>query len=337
VRILLAANAVRARGVGTFAHGLAAALPAALDASDRLITEVTAQARLVRPLYEQLILAVRARKVDLVHLCDYRALLLSPRPFVVTVHDVFFLDYPQWYPRALLAYKRAMLRATIAKRPRAIVCVSAYTRDRLLHHAPQLEPSVHVIHPGLLPVQAPSSPASPGAYFLTVSALEARKNHAGLLSAFERARRAGLELTWKVVGAPADRSAEIVRPLGKAEGVELLGDVPETELERLYAGARFFALASHAEGFGFPPLEAMARGVPVVCSTGSAFDETVGDAAMRVPAADVEGWTEALLRLASDEQERSRLIEAGRARAAAFSTEGTARAYVGCYRSALGR
>jgi glycosyltransferase involved in cell wall biosynthesis len=287
--------------------------------------------------YEQLVLPVRARKADLVHLCDYRPVLLSPRPFVVTVHDVFFLDFPQWYPPALPAYKRALLRAAIAKRPRAIVCVSAYTRDRLLEHAPQLEPIVRVIHPGLLPV--PTTPAAPpaGAYFLTVSAIEQRKNHLGLLGAFERARRQGLDLTWKVVGAPADRSTEIVRRLSEAEGVEVLGDVPEAELERLYAGARFLALASHAEGFGFPPLEAMARGVPAVCSTGSAFDETVGDAAIRIPAADVDGWTEALLRLASDEQERSRLIEAGRARAAAFSVEAAARAYVACYRSALGR
>jgi len=337
VRILLAANAVRARGVGTFVRGLRAALPAALGPSDELITEVAARARLAQPLYEQLILPVRARKVDLVHLCDYRPLLLSPRPFVATVHDVFFLDFPQWYPRALLVYKRAMLRATIAKRPRAIVCDSAYTRDRLLQHAPQLKTVVRVIHPGLLPVPATSAPPPAGAYFLTVSAIEPRKNHLGLLSAFERARRQGLDLTWKVVGAAADRSSEILRRLSEAKGVEVLGDVPGAELERLYASARFLALASHAEGFGFPPLEAMARGVPAVCSTGSAFDETVGDAAMRVPAADVDGWTEALLRLASDEHERSRLIEAGRSRAAAFSIEATARAYVACYRSALER
>lgn len=109
----------------------------------------------------------------------------------------------------------------------------------------------------------------------------------------------------------------------------------DEELERLYRGARFLALPSHAEGFGFPPLEAMARGIPTVCSTGTALDETVDDAALRVPAGDVEGWAEALRRLSSNGDERRRLRELGRRCAARFSLAEAAQAYVAAYREAL--
>ena len=115
----------------------------------------------------------------------------------------------------------------------------------------------------------------------------------------------------------------------------MLVTVIHASRERLFAGAVFFAFPSHAEGFGFPPLEAMARGVPTICSTGSAMDETVGDAAIRIHPADIDGWTAALLRLASDDAERARLSDLGVERAARFSWPKAARDYVECYRAAF--
>jgi glycosyltransferase involved in cell wall biosynthesis len=333
LRILLPVHLEAVRGVGTLVRGLRTALPAALGDDDELILAGGELPRFARSAYEQLVLPVKARGVDLVHLCDHRPLVLSRAPFVITVHDLFFLDRPEWYPRTLVAYKRAMLWAALAKGPRFVVCDSAYTRDRLLAHAPRLRPRVEVIHPGLFP-PPPVVDAEHGDYFLTVSAIDPRKNHLGLLDAFERARRAGLELTWKVVGGAADLSGPIVRRLQAADGVELLGQVDAAELERLYAGACFFALATHGEGFGFPPLEAMARGVPVICSTGSSLDETVGGAAIRLPPDDTDAWAAALTDLVGDEVMRARLSEAGRARAAAFSLAESARRYVDVYRAA---
>jgi glycosyltransferase involved in cell wall biosynthesis len=115
----------------------------------------------------------------------------------------------------------------------------------------------------------------------------------------------------------------------------VLGHVSNAQRERLYRRARFFAFPSHAEGFGFPPLEAMARGAPTICSSGTAMDETVGEAAIRVAADDVEGWAAALALLADDAAERERLREAGLARTAEFSWSRTAQEYVHSYRSAL--
>jgi alpha-1,3-rhamnosyl/mannosyltransferase len=333
VKILFPVHLQAVRGVGTLVRGLRASLPAALGEGDELIFAGGRLPRYARTAYEQLVLPVKARGVDLVHLCDHRPVVLSGAPFVITVHDLFFLDRPEWYPRPLVAYKRAMLRAALAKGPRTVVCDSAYTRDRLIAHAPHLRSRVEVIHPGLFPPPVVTE-AAQGDYFLTVSAIDPRKNHLGLLAAVELARRGGLDLTWKIVGAPADLSKDIIHRLEAANGVELIGQVDPDELERLYAGARFFALATHGEGFGFPPLEAMIRGVPVICSTGTSLDETVAGAAMQLPSGDTAAWAAALLDLARNDAMRAELSEAGRARAAAFSLDDAARRYVAVYHAA---
>ena len=338
-------------------RGLGASLPAALGPDDELVVvgtrvqeleqrrlqgqsrSVLISPRLSRFLYEQLYLPVATRGADLVHLCDHRPLLLSGRRFLLTVHDVFFLDRPEWFPPGTVRYRTAMLSAAIRKQPAAVVCVSDYTRERLLAHYPQAEAlHVVVIHPGIEPAEPGGKDTEQQAqpYFLTVAMIEPRKNHLGLLQAFKIARQNGLELRWKVVGAVGQRANHIVAALRTEPAVDVLGHVPDDQLDRLYRGALFHALPSHAEGFGFPPLEAMARGTPTVCSTGSALDETVGDAALRVRADDRGGWTEALRVLASDAEERGRLRELGRRRAAVLRLDAAARAYVRAYREALG-
>jgi glycosyltransferase involved in cell wall biosynthesis len=355
VRIVLPVHQGASRGVGTIVRGLCASLPEALAPGDELVivgkriqeseqrrlqgnsSSALMSPRLSRLLYEQLYLPLAARGADLMHLCDHRPLLLSGQRFLLTVHDVFFLDHPEWFPAATVRYRTAMLSAAIRKQPAAVVCVSHYTRERLLAHYPQAEGShVVVIHPGIEPADSPedTEPES-GPYFLTVAMIEPRKNHLGLLQAFKLARKNGLELRWKVVGAVGQCADEIVAALRAESAVDLLGHVPDDELDRLYRGALFHALPSHAEGFGFPPLEAMARGTPTVCSAGSALDETVGDAALRVSLDDRKRWAEVLQMLASDGEERRRLRELGLRRAAFFRLDEAARAYIGAYREAL--
>jgi glycosyltransferase involved in cell wall biosynthesis len=355
VRIVLPVHQGASRGVGRIVRGLCASLPAALAPGDELVvvgkrvqeseqrrlqgqsSSALIAPRLSRLLYEQLYLPLAARGVDLVHLCDLRPLLLSGQRFLLTVHDVFFLDHPEWFPPATVRYRRAMLSAAIRKQPAAVVCVSHYTRERLLAHYPQAGAShVVVIHPGIEPADPGEvTHASSDPYFLTVAMLEPRKNHLGLLQAFKLARAKGLGLRWKVVGAIGQCSDEIVEALSAEPAVDVLGHVPDHELDRLYRGALFHALPSHAEGFGFPPLEAMARGIPSVCSTGSALDETVGDAALRVPPDDRRRWAEALQLLASDPKERGRLRALGERRAASLRLDEAAQAYVSAYLEAL--
>jgi glycosyltransferase involved in cell wall biosynthesis len=132
-------------------------------------------------------------------------------------------------------------------------------------------------------------------------------------------------------------SQRIIAALRADPDVDVLGHVAPDELDRLYRGARFLAVPSHAGGFGLPPLEAMARGIPAICSTGSALDETVVDAAVRVRADDREGWAEALHTLASNAAERRRLRTLGLRRAAQFRLDEAATAYVAAYHAAIAR
>ncbi len=344
MRILLPAHQAGSGGHGSSIRGLRAFIPEALPEGDELVVLGGAQSdggrhrparRLSRLLHEQFTVARAARKVDLVHLPDHRPLLASRTPFLLTVYDVLYVDRPDWFPPAVGRYKRLMLGAAVRKRPAVVVAGSEYTRDRFLARFPSFpESRIRVIYPGIWPPRSAVEPA-PGGYFLTVSTIEPRKNHLGLLRAFRAARAEGLELCWKIVGAPGYAAGPIVAELEAEPGVELLGWVPEPELERLYCGARFLAVPSLGEGFGLPPLEAMARGVPVISARGTSLDESVGEAALRVEPADERGWAQALLRLATDEEERARLVARGLEHVAAFGWRRAAAAYVEAYRAAL--
>jgi glycosyltransferase involved in cell wall biosynthesis len=343
MRILLPAHEAGSGGLGFSIRGICEFVPKALPPGDELVVLGRAQGdggwqrpgrRLSRLLTEQVGVVRAARSFDLVHLPDHRPLLLSRTPFLLTVYDVLYLDRPEWFPTAVVRYKRLMLGLAVRKRPAMVVAGSEFTCGRLLAHFPALDPGrVRVIYPGVWPASA--AERGPDGYFLTVSTIEPRKNHLGLLRAFRKACAEGLALTWKVVGAPGYAADPIVAELRAEPGVEVVGWVPDAELERLYAGATFAVYPSLGEGFGIPPIEAMARGVPVACSTGTSMDETVGDAAIRVDPTDEQGWTDALLRLASDEGERDRLRAAGREVAKRFDWPAAAAAYVDAYRAAL--
>jgi glycosyltransferase involved in cell wall biosynthesis len=344
MRVLLAAHQTQG-GIGTLAQGLADALPAAIGPGDELDVvrgwrnRSFQESRVGRIAFEQVRLAMLARRYDLLHLCDYRPVLLSRSRFLLTIHDVFFLDNPEWFPRQVARYKTLMLDRALKKRPAQIVCVSEWTRKRLLKLRPGVDPEVVVVAPSgiVQPQRITYRPDLERPYFLTVSTIEPRKNHLGLLRAFRRVRRAGLDIVWRIAGPPGYASDPIVAELRREAGVVLHGRVSESEKESLFAEALFAAVPSLAEGFGFPPLEAMARGVPVVCSTGSALDETVGDAALRIDAHDEEGWSAALRRAAEDPELRGTLSAAGAERATRFTWSRSATHYVRAYGRALSR
>ena len=112
----------------------------------------------------------------------------------------------------------------------------------------------------------------------------------------------------------------------------MLGEVDPTTLDRLYRDALFAATPSAAEGFGYSPLEAMARGTPTLNSSGGSLAEIVGDGGPLLAAADTAAWTDALLWLAEDADARRRLSDAGRRRAAEFSWPAAAASMVQLYR-----
>jgi glycosyltransferase involved in cell wall biosynthesis len=339
MRVLIPLDNTGGGGIARVGSELVRALTPRLGTEDRLMLlggEGLSRpgGRLRQTLDDQWRVIGPARHADLVHSVDAKAPLLSGTPFSLTIHDLFFLDHPEWYPRSVAVYKRLLLAASLHRRPRLVVCVSEHTRARLLAHHPAVagRSRVVVIPTGIAP--APPAPRAVGDYFLTVSSIEPRKNHLGLLAAFRQARRDGLTLRWKIVGRPQYDAAAILCELEDADGVEIVGRVDDDELERLYAGARFVATSSWEEGFGLPPLEAMRRGVPVICSTGSALDETVADGGLRVDPHDTAAWARALRELQDDDAFAAGLGEAGRVQAARFSWDTAADAYLREFRLA---
>ena len=180
-------------------------------------------------------------------------------------------------------------------------------------------------------------------FILTVGTLEPRKNLPALVRAFaEVTRRRARGLCPQLViagreGWLADELYASIKEAGMGERVLLTGYVSDDDLCALYSSCRLCVYPSLYEGFGLPPLEAMACGAPVITSNTGAIMETVGDAARLVPPTDVRRLADAIMELLEDEAERRRLSNAGLERAAAFTWEESARLTLSVYAEALRR
>jgi glycosyltransferase involved in cell wall biosynthesis len=276
--------------------------------------------------------------VDLIHATG---LALPPRsvPLVMTLHDLAFLDHPEHFSRMGRRFFRAAL--SIAQdEVDLVLCSSLATLARAeevglprerLRHVPlgvDIEPASAT---DVARVRAEH--ALPGRYVLWVGTVEPRKNLPRLLQAFA-AVPGDVELVlvgpqgWnEELGA---RLAEL--PASVRDRVRVLGFVPQADLGPLYAAAAAFCFPSLLEGFGFPVVEAMAQGTPVVTSLGTSTEELAGEAGLLVDPLDVEALAAALERVLGDETLARRLGELGRERAARYSWERSADLVLEAYR-----
>jgi glycosyltransferase involved in cell wall biosynthesis len=244
-------------------------------------------------------------------------------PAVVTAHDLAIYRHPEWFPSGQSLAVRVVVPRSM-RRADAIVAVSACTA-RDVTDIFDVEPErIEVVPEGVSPRYRPL-PADdlaevrdryrlPPRFFLFVSTIEPRKNLVTLLEAWARMR----ERPPLVVAGGWGWHYEGVRERMEQLGPDLilLGSVAPTDLPALYNLALGLAHPAWYEGFGLTPLEAMASGTPVVVSRASSLPEVVGDAALLVEPADVEGWTAALERLEGDAELQSTLRRRGLLRAA---------------------
>jgi glycosyltransferase involved in cell wall biosynthesis len=248
-------------------------------------------------------------------------------PLVVTVHDLSFERFPECYSRRDRSWHRLVDPRRLLKRADRIIAVSDQTAGELsdIYGIPGTK--IRTVHSGidaqyrLTPAAARSEAARikrkyqlPDSYFLFVGAHDPRKRLAVLLQGFVAARQQGLRAHLVLAGSVSAELLGLVRRTDEP-AIHVLGYVPEADKPGLYAGALANVLVSIHEGFGFPPLEAAATGVPAIVSDLPVFTETLGTARLTVPVDDAQAIAEKAVHLERHPAERQRLAAAAKSAA----------------------
>ena len=308
---------------------------------------------------------------DLWHATDFLAPPVQTGPVVVTVHDLTFLRVPEYADPGLARYLGGAIRTSVRQTRHVIADSDQSATDavELLGLAPT---QVTRVYPGIgerflsrstdgdaghrteaappsrnadasepprgsTPAPAPDRPARVSAdrpYVLGVGTLEPRKDWPTLIRAFEAANFPDHALI--IAGGEGWATGPIHAAAQESRAdVRLLGFVADEDLPGLYAGAAAFAYPSRYEGFGLPPLEAMAVGTPTIVSDAPCMPEVVGDGALVFPAGDVAALAQGLTRLIEDQGLRRHLAAQGRARAKRFTWDRAAAEVEAVYASCL--
>ena len=258
---------------------------------------------------------------------------------VMTCYDLIPAAYPREYLGGVgrLAERAAYRRFLARLREAALVLTpSRETAEDCVRLAGVRPERVRHVPLGIPPAAAAEGPVPDGPYVLYAGAIEPHKNAALAVRAIAAAP-SGVRLA--MAGPWSDRRLERLRAEARRAGadgrVDWLGYLPPGRLATVRAGACAVLVPSRKEGFGFPVLEAMADGVPVLASDTPALREAGGDAALYLPPHDPAAWARAIGDLARDEAARAELGARGRLQAARFSWDETARLTVAAYREAL--
>jgi glycosyltransferase involved in cell wall biosynthesis len=298
---------------------------------------------------------VRSLDVDITHVVDhgqgYLVASLDARRTVVTCHDVILLALAAGRIGSLrvpqIALQLFRFSVEIMKRAAAVVADSTQTKRDLVRFVGIDPHRVTVIHPGLNQSFAPD-PArgrelrerygfGSGPVVLQIGR-GFYKNLSGVLRVLGQVRKGGLDIRVARVGpvlGGADRA--LAERLGVLDSIIELGMLPDGELPALYNAVDLLLFPSLYEGFGWPPLEAMASGTPVVSSRAGSLDEVVGDAALTADPEDVEALAWHVASVLTDGNLRDALVGRGRAHAARFNWDRTAEELLGVYGDVIAR
>jgi glycosyltransferase involved in cell wall biosynthesis len=290
-------------------------------------------------------------KLDVLHVPSYRRLVFqAPCARVGTIHDLAPFHVKGKYDFARMFYGRVVVK-TLARRQDELIAVSHCTARDIERFFGVSQAAQQVIHNGIdherfFPGDAVAARAwaeekhgLDEPFFLFVSRLEhPGKNHVRLIGAFTAFKQA-TGSTWKLAlgggdwhGAGAIKAAAAASPF--ASDINFLGFVPDADLPDLYRASRAMVYPSLFEGFGLPPIEAMACATPVISSTRGALEEVVADAALTIDPESVDGLAAALIRFSTEPALALELTRKGLANAARFHWKHTAAAVADVYAKA---
>lgn len=291
-------------------------------------------------------LACKKERVDVLHCPKSAVPFFAPCPVVVTLHDLIPISHPETEKFAARIYWRIQIPIA-ARRSSHIITDSEHAREEIMAMFNVPADRISAIMLGFSP--AMGGPAATGDgesvrskyglpehYILYVGTIQPRKNIPTLLEAFNLLKREhGVSHSLVIVGRKGWLYKELfdrISELGLERDVIFTGFVPDEELPGIYAGADVFSYLSFFEGFGLPPLEAMACGVPVVVSNTTSLPEVVADAGIAVEPLDVPAVAESIHKILTDPHLARTLRERGIRRSSLFSWERTARETLGVYR-----
>lgn len=308
---------------------------------------------------------IRRWPLDLIHYPNFDMPLVPLYPSVVTIHDLIYYLYPDQCPsRAAHYYARFMLRHA-ARHARMLITDSEYSKQDLMRHFQVPAEKIQVVFPAadeqcrcrdaLQCVSPGTMPRDPDAthrvsttlqkygitqpYILYVGKHHPYKNIKTLIQAYSRHPEIYTSFQLVIAGKRDDRRNDLyaeAQTLPCKDSIRFTDFVPEPDLFELYRQARLFVFPSLYEGFGLPPLEAMACGVPVISSNAASLPEVVGDAGIQVDPLDVQGLADAMRRVLMDQTLWETLKQKGLQRAQQFSWDTAARQLLRVYEGVTG-
>ncbi len=256
--------------------------------------------------------AANADKVDVFFAPQYTAPIRVHAPTVVVIYDVSFAAHPEWFRTREGLRLRALSRAS-ARRARAVVTISQFSRTEISEHLRVPDARIHVIPPGI-PVRTTAAVFERGARLLYVGSIFNRRHVPDLIHAFARVARVHRDAELDIVGD--NRSYPYEDVIGAIDRVGLFDRIRwhrfarDEELASLYARSRAFAFLSDYEGLGMTPLESLAAGAPPVLYDTPIARESCGDAALYVRPGDLAGVTRAIEQVLYDDPTRDALLAA---------------------------
>jgi glycosyltransferase involved in cell wall biosynthesis len=274
--------------------------------------------------------------IDLFHAPHYVLPLALPCKSVVTIHDLIHLIYPLPLPLNIAYLYARFIMAGAIKKARIVLTGSVHTKNDLMRFFPTYCSKIRVIPYGvgeefvLMDRQTIEDfiirKGIPRNFFLYVGDRKPHKNLSTLIDAFSTVVQK-VDCYLIIAGEPPGQQDMLLNKLlhhGINHRVIFSGHIPDPELPCLYNSARALVFPSLYEGFGFPPLEAMACGTPVICSHTSSLPEIVGDNAILLPPKEVDLWAEAMYNVFTDKELEQELRKKGIRRAGLFSWQETA-------------
>jgi glycosyltransferase involved in cell wall biosynthesis len=286
----------------------------------------------------------RKRRIALVHYAGGVVPMIRTSRPVLTIHDLQYLYYPEYFTKTKLNYLKVMVPRS-AESARLVFVPSEYTRRTVIERL-NIDPSIVIVVPhGVSPREGKETTREirarydiSGPFFIYPAITYPHKNHLVLIDAFAKVLKTHPETTLVLTGAKGSmevRMRSAIQGLGIGDRVKRLGYIPSDDLDALYHEAVAMTFPSRFEGFGAPVLEAMARGCPVIAAEATALPEVVEEHGYLVSPDNSDHWAQAMAEVLDDTELRNRFAKSGLERAREFTWTRSADILEEAYRHAL--